>query len=81
MHLSGQENATGYALVSRESRHRLCNTCGTFVYVDILGQNVDIAPMNVRTIEGIDFDGLKYQTYDSRSVEPVCKGEIHGKSR
>ncbi|KFX86947.1 hypothetical protein V490_08676 [Pseudogymnoascus sp. VKM F-3557] len=66
-----------YNFLSKDSAQTFCSNCGTFVFVDIEDESVDLRPMNVRTIDNIDIYKLKYIMYDGRSKPPLYTGERH----
>jgi hypothetical protein len=66
-----------YNFLSKDSAQTFCSNCGTFVFVDIEDQSVDLRPLNVRTIDDIDIYKLKYNMYDGRSKPPLYTGERH----
>ncbi|OBT98943.1 hypothetical protein VE01_02456 [Pseudogymnoascus verrucosus] len=69
--------ASKYNFLSKDSAQTFCSNCGTFVFVDIEDQSVDLRPLNVRTIDDIDIYKLKYNMYDGRSKPPLYTGERH----
>lgn len=74
-----QESITGYPFLSPDSLHSFCGTCGSFVFINIADQRTDIQPLNVRVVEGVELDELKYRTYDGRAALPPYKGGRHVK--
>ena len=69
--------AAKYNVLSKDSAQTFCSFCGTFVFVDIGDESVDLRPLNVRTIDDIDIYKLKYKMYDGRSKPPLYTGERH----
>lgn len=75
--LEGQESLVGYAFLNKNSLHSFCKHCGTSVCVQVLQEGEDLMPLNVRTIDGVDLDKLRYKLYDGVSEKPVYSGKMH----
>jgi hypothetical protein len=70
--LHGAEALTDYAFLHEDSLHSFCKTCGVSMVVRVLGngEDDDIYPVNVRTINGIRVDQLKLKKYNGRKNDP-----------
>jgi hypothetical protein len=70
--LHGLELLTDYAFLHEDSLHSFCSTCGVSMVVRVLGSGEDdnVCPVNVRTINGIQVDQLKLKKYDGRMNNP-----------
>jgi len=68
--MSGEEALTGYEFGNKMARHLFCGTCG--VNVGVVGKTdaLPFKPTNVRTMKGVDLEGLKVRTVDGWSMEP-----------
>ena len=70
MDLCGEDKLTDYKFLSDTSLHAFCSVCGVSVVVHVTEPGEDIMPLNVRTISGIDLDGLTLNRYDGRKNDP-----------
>lgn len=66
--MNGKDNLTGYAFLSEKSLHSFCKTCGVSVCVQVEGE--DLMPINLRTMEGLDLEGLVVEKYDGQKLDP-----------
>ena len=63
-----EQNATSYKFNKHVIDHRFCSTCGIHPYAegkDPKGNS--IAAVNVRCLEGVDFEALPVNHYDGRA--------------
>ena len=61
---------TDYTFLEQTSLHAFCSICGVSIVVRVTDPKDDIMPLNVRTINEIDLEGLMLQKYDGKSNDP-----------
>jgi hypothetical protein len=66
---AGPDAMTTYTFNKHVIQHKFCKTCG----IKVFGEGVDskgnmIMAVNVRCIEGLDFEKLPVQHYDGRAL-------------
>jgi len=66
--IEGEDALTGYEFLHDDSLHSFCSDCGVSMFVDV--RDEDIMPINVRTINSIDVDGLILNRYDGKKNDP-----------
>ena len=68
--MKGEEALMGYEFGNKVARHLFCGTCG--VHVGVVGTTdaLPFKPTNVRTMKGVDLEGLKVRKVDGGSMEP-----------
>jgi len=67
--LTGAEALRDYTFNKHVIKHRFCANCGIHTHgegKDPHGK--DVAAINLRCVEGLDFDGLKVNHYDGRAI-------------
>src|SRR5215203_3275142 len=60
----GEGELATYRFNTKKIGHRFCRVCGVEVFGLVEGQG---AAVNVRTLDGIEIDGLKQQPFDGAS--------------
>jgi len=68
--IHGGKWLTDYVFLHEDSLHSFCSFCGVSVVVRVTDPAEDIMPVNVRTINGLDFDALKFNKYDGKNNDP-----------
>jgi hypothetical protein len=66
---AGPDAMTTYTFNKHVIQHKFCKTCG----IKVFGEGADpkgnkIAAINVRCVDGLEFDQLPVQHYDGRSL-------------
>ncbi len=69
--LRGEEALTGYEFGSKMAKHLFCGTCG--ISVVVVGEKIPFKPTNVRTMKGVNVEGLKLKKIDGWSSGPEYK--------
>ncbi|KAL2065497.1 hypothetical protein VTL71DRAFT_3167 [Oculimacula yallundae] len=68
----GKENLAGYAFLTSDSLHSFCKVCGTSVCVQVLNENEDLMPLNLRTVmSGVNVKDLQIEEYDGAKNDPL----------
>ena len=63
-----ESNANSYLFNKHLVQHRFCRECGIHAYgVGHDGQGNEMAMINVRCLEGVDYDALPVKHFDGRS--------------
>ena len=60
----GEGELATYLFNTKKIAHRFCRNCGVEVFGQVEGQG---AAVNVRTLDGVQIDGLKQQPFDGAS--------------
>ncbi|PVH72094.1 hypothetical protein DL98DRAFT_433913, partial [Cadophora sp. DSE1049] len=72
----GKENLVGYPFLSPDSLHSFCKICGTSVCVQVLKEDQDLMPLNLRTMmSGVNVKDLNITEHDGAKNDPqyvVC---------
>ncbi|MFH0341275.1 MAG: GFA family protein [Chromatiales bacterium] len=67
--LTPEENAATYTFNKQVIKHRFCPVCGIHPYAEgVDPQGNRMAAINIRCLEGIDFDSVPAQHFDGRSL-------------
>ncbi|KAH7317728.1 Mss4-like protein [Rhexocercosporidium sp. MPI-PUGE-AT-0058] len=67
----GKENLTGYPFLSSDSLHSFCKICGTSVCVQVLKEDEDLLPLNLRTMmSGVNVKDLHITEHDGAKNDP-----------
>ena len=66
---SGQDNLTDYQFNRKNIHHLFCSTCGVTSFGwGTMPDGTEISAINVRCLEGVDFEELPIQKVDGRSI-------------
>jgi|SRR5690348_5674515 hypothetical protein len=64
-----ESNAKSYLFNKHAIQHRFCPTCGIHAYgVGKDGKGNEMAMINVRCLEGVDYDALPVKHFDGRAL-------------
>ncbi|KAI9814265.1 MAG: hypothetical protein M1827_003431 [Pycnora praestabilis] len=69
--LYGQDALSNYQFGKKRAKHSFCSICGVSAIVRINDPEVNVMPVNVRTMNGVDLEDLKIKKYDGwKELEP-----------
>ena len=66
---SGDEHLTDYQFGKKAIHHLFCNTCGVTPFgLGSMPDGTEMAAVNVRCLEGVDFESIPVHHYDGKSI-------------
>ena len=67
--LAGEDKLTEYRFNTKKVQHLFCATCGIQSFArGIKPDGTPVVAINVRCLEGVDFETLPVQRFDGRSI-------------
>ncbi|KAL8788649.1 MAG: hypothetical protein Q9213_001577 [Squamulea squamosa] len=75
-YLKGEDAIKGYYFGGKRAEHKFCPNCGSSFSVDPHGAfGPDLVSVNVRMLQDVDLEKLKFKTADGKSYEPPYNPE------
>jgi hypothetical protein len=72
---SGPDELTTYEFNTKTAKHHFCRTCGMHPFY-VPRSDPDKIDVNVRCLDGVDFETLELRTFDGKNWERAIEGKV-----